>query len=69
MKIMTSIVAVYGPGSSVCIATDFGLDGPGTNPVGDENFRPSRLDLGPAHPLVKWVSELPWGQIAAGACC
>ena len=38
-----------GPGSSVGIATDYGLDGLGSNPGGDEIFRPSRLALGP-HP-------------------
>ena len=32
----------YGPGSSVGIVTDYGLDGPGSNPGGDEIFRPSR---------------------------
>jgi len=35
------------PGSSVCIVTDYGLDGPGLNPGGDEIFRPSRPALGP----------------------
>ena len=30
------------PGSSVGIVTDYGLNGPGSNPGGDENFRPSR---------------------------
>ena len=30
-----------GQGSSVGIATDYGLDGPGLNPGGDEIFRPS----------------------------
>ena len=29
------------PGTSVGIATDYGLDGPGSNPGGDEIFRPS----------------------------
>ena len=29
-------------GSSVGIATDYGLDGPESNPGGDEIFRPSR---------------------------
>ena len=29
------------PGSSVGITTDYGLDGPGSNPGGDEIFRPS----------------------------
>jgi len=31
-----------GPGSSVGIETDYGLDGPRSNPGGDEIFRPSR---------------------------
>ena len=31
-----------GPSSSGGIATDYGLDGPGSNPGGDEIFRPSR---------------------------
>ena len=30
-------------------STDYGLDGPGSNPGGDEIFRPSRSALGP-HP-------------------
>ena len=38
-----------GPGSSVGIATDYGLDGPESNPGGDEIFRPSRPALGPTH--------------------
>jgi len=39
-----------GPGSSVGIATNYGLDGPGSNPGGDEIFRPSRPALGPTQP-------------------
>jgi len=35
-----------GPGSSVGIATDYGLDGPGSNPCEDEIFRLSRPALG-----------------------
>ena len=44
-----------GPGSSVGIATDYGLDGPGKNPDGGEIFLPSRPALGPSQPPVKWV--------------
>ena len=48
-------VLLCGPGSSVGIATDYGLDGPGSNPGGDEIFRPSRPALGPTQPPIKWV--------------
>ena len=36
---MISNDKICGPGSSVGIATSYGLDGPGSNPVGDEIFR------------------------------
>ena len=52
---------VCGPGSSVVIATDYGMDGPGSNPGGDEIFRPSRLALRPTQPRVKWVPCLSRG--------
>jgi len=58
-----------GSGSSDGIATDYGLDGPGSNPGGDEIFRLSRPALGPTQPHVKWVPGLSRGQNAAGACC
>jgi len=37
--ISVSIATNGGPGSSVGIATDYGLEGPGSNPGGDEIFR------------------------------
>ena len=46
------------PGSSVGIATDYGLDGLGSNPGGDEIFLLSRLALGSKQPPVQWVPGL-----------
>jgi len=43
------------PGSSTGKVTDYGLDGPGSNPGGDEKFRASRPALGTTQPAVKWV--------------
>ena len=54
-------ISICGPGSSVGIATDYGLDGPGSNPGGDEIFRQSRQALGPTQPPVKWVLGLSRG--------
>ena len=51
-----------GPGSSVGIATDYGLVGPGSNLGGDEIFCLSRPALGHTQPPVQWVPGLPlWG--------
>jgi len=53
--IINLYIHVYGPGSSVGIATDYGLDGPGSNPGGEEIFRPSRPALRPTQPPVQSV--------------
>jgi len=50
----TSTFQICGAGSSVGIATDYWLDGPGSNPGGDEIFNPSRPVLGPTQLPVKW---------------
>jgi len=54
------------PGSSVVIATDYGLDGSGSNPGGDEIFRPSSPALGPTQPPLKWVPGLSRGKERMG---
>jgi hypothetical protein len=60
---------VWDRDGSVGIATDYGLGGPGSNPVGDEIFRPSRPALDPTQSPSKWVPGLSRGQGASGACC
>jgi len=61
---VTLYIYIYsksGPCSSVGIAADYRLDGPGFNPGGNEIFRPSRPDLWPTQPPVKWVLGLSRG--------
>ena len=54
-------IYIYEPSSSVSIVTDYGLDGPGLNPGGDEIFRPSKPALGPTQPPVQLVPGLSRG--------
>ena len=54
-------IYMSGPGSSVGIATDYGLDGPGSKPGGDEIFRLSRPALGP----IKYRA-FPRGKVRSG---
>ena len=49
---------ICGSGSSVSVMADYVLDGPGSNPGGDEIFRQSRPALGPTQSPVKWVPGL-----------
>jgi len=58
-----------GPVAQSVQQLSYGLDGPGSNPGGDEIFRPPRSALGPTQPPVKWVPGLSRGLSAAGACC
>ena len=55
-----------GPGSSVGIATDYGLDGPGSNPGGDEIFRPSRPPWGPHSLLYNGYRLFPRDKVRPG---
>ena len=56
--------SVYWPGSSVVIATDYGLDGPGSNPGGDKTFltRPDR-PWGPPSLLQNGYRVFPGGKV------
>ena len=58
---MIILYFLIGACSSVGIATDYGLDGPGSNPIGDEIFRPSRPALEPTQPPVIFVLDLSRG--------
>ena len=62
MATFRDYTSVYGgPGSSVGTVTAYGLDGPGSNPGGDEIFRPSRPALGSTQPPVIWLPGLSRG--------
>ena len=55
---ITATESTRGPGSSVGIATNYGLDGSGIESRLGEIFRPSSPALGPTQPPVQWVPGL-----------
>ena len=55
-------------GSSVGIATEHGLDGPWSNPGGDEIFHPFRPELMSTQPPVKLVTWLSQGSKLRQEC-
>ena len=56
-----------GPGTSVGIATDYGLDGPGIEyRSGARFFRLSIPTLGPTLPPVQWVPGLSGSKVRPG---
>jgi hypothetical protein len=63
------LIKILGPVVQSVLRLSYELDGPGSSPVGDELFRPSRTALGPTQPTVQWVPGLSRRQTAAGACC
>ena len=52
---------ILGPGSSVGIVTDYGLDGTESNPGRDEIFRPARQPCGPPSLLYNGYRVFPGG--------
>ena len=57
-----SVLYICGAGSPVSIATDYGLDGPESNPGGEEIFHLSRPAL-LTQPPVQWAPGLSRGKV------
>ena len=66
MCVCVSVYIYICPGSSVGISTGYGLDGPGSNPGGDEIFRPSRPAMGPPSLLYNGYRIFPGGKVRPG---
>jgi hypothetical protein len=65
---LVTLLIERGPDSSVSIATDYGLDGPGIESRWGRDFpHLSRPALRPTQPPVQWVPGLSRGLKVAGA--
>ena len=61
LHLETYYIVCVGRVAQSVLRLSYGLDGPGSNPVGDEIFLPSRPTLGPTQPPAKWVPGLSRG--------
>jgi hypothetical protein len=76
LRLMYSAISIkeshnysLGPGSSVSIATDYGLDSPRIESRPGRDFsHMSRPALGPTQPPVQWVPALSRGKVDGVWC-